>query len=78
MKPPLSAGRHHQVAPNSALQGDSTQMWTKDSDIALTLDSTLLILDDTRAVWPRHAANLLHAERYLYFPSCVRSYQVGQ
>eukprot|EP00891_Asterochloris_glomerata_P009906 jgi/Astpho2/9906/fgenesh1_pm.00152_%23_9_t len=56
--------------------GDSTQMWTKDSDIALTLDSTLLILDDTRAVWPRHAANLLHAERYLFFPSCVRSYQV--
>ena len=52
-------------------------MLTKDTDIALTLDSTLLILDDTRAVWPRHAANLLHAERYLFFPSCVRSYQVG-
>ena len=32
------------------------------------------VLDDTAAVWPGHAENLIVCERYVYFPSCARKF----
>ena len=33
-----------------------------------------VVLDDTAAVWPGHADNLIVCERYVYFPSCARKF----
>jgi len=33
-----------------------------------------VVLDDTAAVWPGHAENLIVCERYVYFPSCARKF----
>ncbi|KAI7844187.1 hypothetical protein COHA_002322 [Chlorella ohadii] len=49
--------------------GDSTQRSVKDLDVVLGRERTVLILDDTEGVWPRHRDNLVQIERYIYFPA---------
>lgn len=48
---------------------DSTRAHAKSLDVVLGDPGATLILDDTRAVWPRHAANLIVVPRYIYFPA---------
>ena len=43
--------------------GDSTQQHVKSLDVVLGAETAVLIVDDTAAVWPLHAANLLQACR---------------
>ena len=49
--------------------GDSTRAHAKSLDVVLGDAHATLILDDTRAVWPRHADNLIVIPRYVYFPA---------
>lgn len=56
---------------------DSTARSVKDLDVVLGNDRSVLILDDTAAVWPRHRANLMVVPRYVFFPSCARKFQTG-
>ena len=49
--------------------GDSTRSHAKSLDVVLGDAHATLILDDTRAVWPRHADNLIVIPRYIYFPA---------
>lgn len=35
-----------------------------------------IIVDDSNDVWRHHAHNLLHVERYIYFPSSRRQLKV--
>ena len=53
----LGAGKAHAV--HCAVQGDSTQQHVKSLDVVLGAETAVLIVDDTAAVWPLHAANLL-------------------
>lgn len=57
------------------LQRDSTQKHVKSLDVVLGADTAVLILDDTEGVWPGHTANLLHIDRYIFFPACVTRFQ---
>jgi len=45
--------------PRRTSQGDSTQRSVKDLDVVLGRERTVLILDDTEGVWPRHRDNLV-------------------
>jgi RNA polymerase II C-terminal domain phosphatase-like 3/4 len=53
---------------------DCTQSGLKDLDVVLGSAEAVLILDDTPGVWRRHAANVIVAERYHYFPCSVRGH----
>ncbi|KAL5729077.1 protein-serine/threonine phosphatase [Ranunculus cassubicifolius] len=44
----------------------------KDLDEVLGTESTAIIVDDTVNVWPNHMTNLIHVEKYMYFPSQKR------
>ena len=48
---------------------DSTAEHTKDLDVILGSERTTIIVDDSPAVWPQFAAQLLVPRRYHYFPS---------
>ncbi|KAJ6850354.1 RNA polymerase II C-terminal domain phosphatase-like 4 [Iris pallida] len=49
-------------------QGDCTVPLQKGLDVVLGDERLVLILDDTEAVWTRHAENLITMERYYFFP----------
>ncbi|RAL43988.1 hypothetical protein DM860_014125 [Cuscuta australis] len=55
-------------------QGDSTQRHLKGLDIVLGQESSVLILDDTEAVWGKHKENLILVARYHFFSSSVRQF----
>jgi len=42
-------------------QADSRQRHVKDLGVVLGAEAAVIIVDDTAAVWPQHAANLLTA-----------------
>ena len=48
---------------------DSTASHTKDLDVILGSERTTLIVDDSPAVWPQFASQLLVPRRYHFFPS---------
>eukprot|EP00899_Mesostigma_viride_P004152 jgi/Mesvir1/13738/Mv11883-RA.1 len=50
-------------------QQDSTQRDTKNLDVVMSDPRSVVILDDTPAVWPGHSGNLVVVERYHYFPA---------
>ena len=43
------------------MQADSQQQHVKDLGVVLGAEAAAIIVDDTAAVWPQHAANLLLA-----------------
>jgi TFIIF-interacting CTD phosphatase-like protein len=47
---------------------DSTATHTKDLDVILGSERTTLVIDDSAAVWPQHAAQLLIPRRWLHGP----------
>lgn len=53
---------------------DSSTSGIKDLDVVLGDVASAIILDDTPAVWRRHAANVVAADRYHYFPSSARGH----
>ena len=53
---------------------DSSTAGRKDLDIVLGSAPGVLILDDTPAVWRRHAANVIVADRYHFFPASSRGH----
>ena len=53
---------------------DSRTAGSKDLDIVLGSAPGVLILDDTPGVWRRHAANVIVAERYHFFPASSRGH----
>ncbi|CAH9088280.1 unnamed protein product [Cuscuta europaea] len=55
-------------------QGDSTQRHQKGLDIVLGQESSVLILDDTEAVWGKHRENLIVVERYHFFASSCKQF----
>ncbi|KAI6674765.1 hypothetical protein NL676_002671 [Syzygium grande] len=46
---------------------DCTLRGRKSLDVVLAKESNVLILDDTKTVWPDHAENLIAIEPYYYF-----------
>ncbi|XP_030451664.2 RNA polymerase II C-terminal domain phosphatase-like 4 [Syzygium oleosum] len=46
---------------------DCTLQGRKSLDVVLAKESNVLILDDTKTVWPDHAENLIAIEPYYYF-----------
>ncbi|KAH9304733.1 hypothetical protein KI387_009137 [Taxus chinensis] len=57
-------------------QGDSTRRHQKDLDVVLGAESAVVILDDTEQVWPRHRSNLIVMERYHFFSSSCRQFNL--
>lgn len=57
-------------------QGDSTHRHQKNLDVVLGAESAVVILDDTENVWPRHRSNLMVMERYHFFSSSCRQYNI--
>ncbi|CAH9057087.1 unnamed protein product [Cuscuta epithymum] len=55
-------------------QGDSTQRHQKGLDIVLGQENSVLILDDTEAVWGKHRENLIVVERYHFFASSCKQF----
>ncbi|KAH6772337.1 C-terminal domain phosphatase-like 4 [Perilla frutescens var. hirtella] len=55
-------------------QGDCTQKYQKGLDIVLGQESTVLILDDTEAVWKEHKDNLILMDRYHFFASSCKNF----
>ena len=53
---------------------DSRTAGRKDLDIVLGSAPGVLILDDTPAVWRRHASNVIVADRYHFFPASARGH----
>ena len=53
---------------------DSRTAGRKDLDIVLGSAPGVLILDDTPAVWRRHASNVIVADRYHFFPASSRGH----
>ncbi|GMH02889.1 hypothetical protein Nepgr_004728 [Nepenthes gracilis] len=56
-------------------QADCTQRHQKGLDVVLGLESAVLILDDTEAVWQNHKDNLILMERYHFFSSSCRQFE---
>ena len=54
--------------------GDSTVAGVKDLDVVLGDSRGVLVVDDTRAVWARHGANVIVPDRYHFFPSSASSF----
>ncbi|KAL5728953.1 protein-serine/threonine phosphatase [Ranunculus cassubicifolius] len=50
----------------------------KDMVGVLGTESTAIIMDDTVRVWPNHMLNLIHIDRYTYFPSKKRQLDLPQ
>jgi len=48
----------------------------KNLDVVLGAESAVVILDDTENVWPRHRSNLMVMERYHFFSSSCRQYNI--
>jgi len=48
---------------------DSTAGYMKGLDVVLGSDRTILILDDSPAVWPNEGSRLLVPRRYIFFPT---------
>jgi RNA polymerase II C-terminal domain phosphatase-like 3/4 len=57
-------------------QGDSTHRHQKNLDVVLGAESAVVILDDTENVWPRHRSNLIVMERYHFFSSSCRQFNI--
>ncbi|XP_047938322.1 RNA polymerase II C-terminal domain phosphatase-like 4 isoform X3 [Salvia hispanica] len=55
-------------------QGDCTQKFQKGLDIVLGRESTVLILDDTEAVWKENKENLILMDRYHFFASSCKNF----
>ena len=53
---------------------DSRTAGAKDLDVVLGAAPGALILDDTPSVWPRHADNVIRADRYHFFPASARGH----
>ena len=54
-----------------ASSSDAGPSGVKDIDVLLGAEKLVIILDDTVGVWPKHRANLIQIERYIYFPACA-------
>ncbi|KFK30025.1 hypothetical protein AALP_AA7G208100 [Arabis alpina] len=46
----------------------------KSLDVVLGKESSVLILDDTKDMWPKHKDNLIVIERYQFFASSCKQY----
>jgi RNA polymerase II C-terminal domain phosphatase-like 3/4 len=51
-----------------ASSSDAGPGGVKDVDVLLGAEEMVMIMDDTVGVWPRHRANVVQVERYVYFP----------
>jgi RNA polymerase II C-terminal domain phosphatase-like 3/4 len=60
-----------------ASSADAGASMTKDLAPLLGAEELVAVLDDTAAVWPRHAANLVQVERYAFFPGCAARFGRG-
>ncbi|MCO5580894.1 hypothetical protein L7F22_034767 [Adiantum nelumboides] len=58
-------------------KAESTCRTTKDLDILLSAESAVVILDDTKAVWPNHRHNLIVMERYHFFGSSCKQFWIA-
>ncbi|KAH9602286.1 hypothetical protein KSS87_015447 [Heliosperma pusillum] len=56
-------------------RADCTERHQKGLDVVLGQESAVLILDDTKDVWRKHADNLILIERYHFFSSSCRQFQ---
>ena len=54
---------------------DSTCSRTKDLDIVLGAEGSVLIVDDTDRVWPHNLANLIRIDRYHFFPQSAAGFR---
>ncbi|XP_020519619.1 RNA polymerase II C-terminal domain phosphatase-like 4 isoform X3 [Amborella trichopoda] len=57
-------------------QGDSTVRHQKGLDVVLGSECAVVILDDTEHVWHKHKENLVLMERYHFFSSSCRQFNV--
>lgn len=60
------------------MQADSLQQHVKDLGVVLGAEAAAIIVDDTAAVWPQHAANLLLARPCRRLPGvlcCARCWR---
>lgn len=57
---------------------DSTSRHCKDLDIVLGTETAVLIMDDTKQVWPKNNRNLLEVERYHYFPASAANFKSSE
>ncbi|KAI3893907.1 hypothetical protein MKX03_024005 [Papaver bracteatum] len=58
-------------------QADCTQKHQKGLDVVLGAESAVIILDDTEYVWRQHKENLILMDRYHYFSSSGRSFNLN-
>ncbi|XP_026431161.1 RNA polymerase II C-terminal domain phosphatase-like 4 isoform X2 [Papaver somniferum] len=58
-------------------QADCTQKHQKGLDVVLGAESAVIILDDTEYVWGQHKENLILVDRYHYFASSGRSFNLN-
>ncbi|MCL7042699.1 hypothetical protein MKW94_024362 [Papaver nudicaule] len=58
-------------------QADCTQKHQKGLDVVLGAESAVIILDDTEYVWRQHKENLILMDRYHYFSSSGRSFNIN-
>ncbi|MCL7023082.1 hypothetical protein MKW94_006774 [Papaver nudicaule] len=58
-------------------QADCTQKHQKGLDVVLGAESAVIILDDTEYVWRQHKENLILMDRYHYFSSSGRSFNMN-
>ena len=61
---------------NIVSKNDSTKSDTKDLDVLIGNERTVLILDDSPRVWKKCRANVLEVERYHFFPSSLRHFNI--
>ncbi|RZC55424.1 hypothetical protein C5167_014282 [Papaver somniferum] len=58
-------------------QADCTQKHQKGLDVVLGAESAVIILDDKEYVWGQHKENLILVDRYHYFASSGRSFNLN-
>ncbi|RZC65995.1 hypothetical protein C5167_009690 [Papaver somniferum] len=58
-------------------QADCTQKHQKGLDVVLGAESAVIILDDMEYVWGQHKENLILVDRYHYFASSGRSFNLN-
>ena len=57
---------------------DCTTSKVKDLDVLAGNEDSVIILDDTVGVWPKHEANVITVDRYHYFPSSAKTFHSGE
>ena len=56
---------------------DSTRERVKSLDVLLGTEDSVIILDDTVGVWKEYVRNVIPVDRYHYFPSSAKNFQMG-